>query len=334
MKASTLSVACILAVSASFAQGSRPVEYQYKNNTFNVAQQDKQLTNVSTGKLFYSRIQAFDSFNRKSLKPFMSKNMFVSYLEKFKGLTAIANMNGYSDYAKAVEVMYQNMKNLSRLSPNDDNTYALYEMSAPVYKVIDESWGNDMVDAVVQEAYLNLYDYVDMKVSSGVREFTNAWKYVDMSPVKTNEAAGTCQYTVAIDKPVLRKDNIEVYFSDLALFKKISKRYSGPLLQGPVPAWQALKDESDVVRALLQAYEAKKDKPAYYAYMYKLKDFGNPSTVQQNLLKDKKWFVWVFRNGMLYYSYMALPCADISKVTVYEERPQAGIDGEKSGDIQ
>ena len=110
------------------------------------------------------------------------------------------------------------------------------------------------------------------------------------------------------------------------MFRKVSKKYDGGLLEGPIAGWQSLEDESDVIRTLLQAYEGKHALPAYYVYEYKLKDFGNPSTVQQSLYKDQDWFVWVFRNGVLYYSYMAHPCAKISKITVYEERPTTGID--------
>lgn len=325
MKTRILSLTFLLAAPMAFAQ-TEVVEYQYKNNTFSVAQQDKQLTRSSTGKIFYNRIKAFDSFSKRQLKPFISREQFVVYLNKFGELPKIAGMNGYGDYADAITTLHANIKNLSRLSATDAHRYSLYEISAPVYKVIDESWGNDMVDVVIQEAYLNLYDYTKMKVASGDRAFANAMSYVNMDPIKTNEAAGHCSYAVNIDKPVLKKDKIEVYFSDLALFKKISKKYPADLLQGPIPGWQAMSDESDVVRAMLQAYEGKKEIPAYYVYGYKLADYGNPATVQQNLHKDNKWFVWVFRNGKLYYSYMALPCADISKVTVYEERPQAGLE--------
>ncbi|MCB0697800.1 MAG: hypothetical protein KDC07_10570, partial [Chitinophagaceae bacterium] len=55
------------------------------------------------------------------------------------------------------------------------------------------------------------------------------------------------------------------------------------------------------------------------------------ATVQQNLHKDMNWFVWVFRNGVLYYSYMAVPCADLNMTTVYEERPQPALDGSDPG---
>lgn len=330
MKSRILSTMLLLASTAAFAQ-TKVVDYQYKNNSFSVAQQDKQLTNASTGKIFYSRLQGFDSFNKKSLKPYMSREHFVAYLGKFKELMDLANMNGYNDQVKAIRVMYDNIKGLSRLSAKDDHRYSLYEITTPMYKAIDESWGADVVDAVIQESYLNLYDYVNMKVSSGDRDFANATAYVNMDPIKTDESMGDCQYTVNIDKPVLKKDDIEVYFCDLALFRKISKKYEGPLLEGPVPGWQAYQDESDVVRALLQAYEGKKEIPAYNVYMYKLKDYGNPATVQQNLFKDNKWFVWVFRNGVLYYSYMAIPCSDLSKTTVYEERPQPGLEDIEGG---
>lgn len=330
MKTRILSLAFLLAAPGAFAQHDK-VEYQYKNNTFSVSQQDKQLAKTSTGKIFYTRIKAFDSFSRRDLKPYISREQFVAYLNKYSQLPKMAGVNGYGDYSDAVQVLYNNIKNLGRISSADAHRYSLYEISAPVYKVIDESWGNDMVDIVIQEAYLNLYDYVNMKVASGDRAFANASSLVNMDPIKTNEAAGHCQFSVNIDKPVLKKDKIEVYFSDLALFKKISKKYPGELLQGPVGGWQAYADESDVVRAMLQAYEGKKDIPAYYVYGYKLEDYGNPPTIQQDLHKDNKWFVWVFRNGKLYYSYMTLPCADISKVTVYEERPQAGLDDANGG---
>lgn len=301
-------------------------DYQYNNNTFSIAQQDKQLTKNSTGKIFYNRIHSFDSFNKASLKTFVSREEFVVYLNNFEKLYNTANANGYGVYVPALKILHSNVKGLYKLSSGDDHRAALYEIIAPVYKVIDESWGEDIVNPVIQEAYLNLYEYANAKANSGQREFASANQYINMSPIKVDESVGHCQYTVNIDKPVLKKDDIEVYFCDMALFKKIAQKYPGGLLEGPVPGWQAMKGESAVVRSLLQAYSGKKEIPAYYSYMYRLKDFGNPATVQQNLVKNVNWFVWVFRNGVLYYSYMALPCADLSKITVYEERIPKALD--------
>lgn len=325
MKQKLLLLAAILCSATSYGQ-MKTVEYQYSDNTFSVSQQAKQLSNTTTGRIFYNRLRAFDSFNRASLQPYLSRNEFYRFLEQMDGLPAIAQMNGYGDQVKAVEVFTMNIKNLSRVSNDDDYRYKLYEVSAPMFKVIDESWGSDIVDAVVRESYLRLYDYVGLKQRSGSREYAYISNYLIMDPVKTNESLGQCTYTVKIDEPVLKKDNVEIFFSDLALFKKISQKYNGNLLQGPVPAWQAYKDESNVVRSLLMAYEGKKDIAAYYSYMYNLKEYGNPATVQQNLFKDNKWYVWVFRNGVLYYSYMALPCSGENMLTVYEERPVMGVE--------
>lgn len=327
MKYRTLTAAFLTVVALQASAQSNTVDYQYKNNTFSIAQQDKIFTKASTGKVFYTRVRAFDSFSRASLKPFVSRDEFIAYLNKFGELPKIATLNGYGNYEGAINILYGNIKSLSKLSTKDDHRFTLYSIMHPVYKVIEESWGEDIINSVLQEAYLNLYEYTAMKENSGEREFVNAMTYINMDPIKVNEAAGTCEYTVSIDKPVLKKDDIEVYFCDMALFRKISRKYSGALLEGPINGWQAYEEESDIVRNLLQAYEGKKKIPAYYSYGYKLKDYGNPATVQQNLLKGVNWFVWVFRNGKLYYSYMALPCADLSKITVYEERiPQNIVD--------
>lgn len=333
MKSKILLLATIIAAGSATAQ-MKVVDYQYKNNTFSVAQQDKQLSNKTTGKIFYSRVRAFDSFSKKSVKKYISREDFVKYLGKFAGLTKIAKMNGYADQEEAINVMYNNLKGLSRLSNDDAFRLSLYNISAPVYKVIDESWGNDMVDAVIKEAYLNLYEYVKGLVAGGDRAYTNAMAYVNMDPIKTDESKGYCQFTVNIDTPVLKKDDIQVYFSDMPLFKKISKTYdAGGLLEGPINGWAAYKDESEAILAQLQGYEGqKREIPAYYAYGYNLKDYGNPATVQQNLHKGMKWFVWVFRNGVLYYSYMAVPCSDLNTVTVYEERKQAGLEAPGTSD--
>lgn len=334
MKNKIFSTAFLALASLSVFAQTNTVDYQYKNNTFSVVQQEKQLTNASTGEIFNNRIRAFDSFSRKSMKSYMSREHFVTYLSTFESLPKIANANGYGNYVPAIRVLYNNIKGLSKLSAKDDHRFALYEITAPVYKVIEESWGDDIINAVIQEAYLNLYDYCRMKSKSGEREFVGAMSYINMDPIKADESVGYCQYTVNIDKPVLKKDEIEVYFCDLALFKKISQKYTGPLLEGPIPGWEAMKEESAVVRALLQAYDGKKEIPAYYMHMYKLKDYGNPGTVQQNLLKGMKWFVWVFRNGSLYYSYMAIPCSDLSKTTVYEQRVQKGLEDPNAANVQ
>lgn len=325
MKSKVLLLAAIAATVSATAQ-MKVVEYKYKDNSRSVAEQDKMLTNATTGKLFYSRLRSFDSFSKKSLRKYISREDFVTYLNDLNNLRNLAKTNGYGEFDGALQTFSNNIYDLSRLSNEDGYRYMLYEISAPVYKAVDESWGADVVDAVIQEAYLRLYDYIKTKKAGGDRNFANAMQYLNMDPIKTNEALGQCSYTVTIDKPVLAKDDIEVYFSDLALFKKISSKYPEGLLEGPIIAWEAYKDESAVVRSLLRAYEGQKELPAYYSYMYRLKDYGNPSTVQQNLYKDNKWFVWVFRNGVLYYSYMALPCGEINKVTVYEERKQAGLE--------
>ena len=104
-----------------------------------------------------------------------------------------------------------NIRNLSRISSKDDFRYNLYTISLPVYKVINESWGNDVVDAVLKEAFLNLYEYTNMK-AAGDPEFANAPKYVDMSAIKTDESVGQCQFTVMIDEPVLKKMKLRFIF--------------------------------------------------------------------------------------------------------------------------
>src|SRR5690606_36492010 len=116
------------------------------------------------------------------------------------------------------------------------------EILAPAYKVVNESWGEDIVNPVLQESYLNLDEYAQMKARSGQREFAGIMSYVNMDPIKVDESVGECQYTVTIDKPVLKKDDVEVYFSDMALFKKISRKYPAPLLEGPVPGWEGMRD--------------------------------------------------------------------------------------------
>lgn len=332
MKKVIYSVLLTIAANSAIAQ-TNSVNYQYNNNTFSIAQQDKEFTKLGTGKIFYNRLKSFDTFSRKSLKTFISREDFVTYLNDFDKIYNTANVNGYSFYVPALKTLLNNVKALNKLSSSDANRAALYEIIAPVHKVIDESWGEDMVNPVIQEAYLNLYEYANKMGNSGQREYANAPKYINMDPIKVNESIGHCQYTVTIDKPVM-KDDIEVYFSDMALFKKISSKYPGPLLEGPIAGWLAMKDESSIVRSMLQAYQGKKDIPAYYSYAYRLKDFGNPSTVQQNLLKNMNWFVWVFRNGTLYYSYMALPCADLSKITVYEEKVLKAQDGANGGEAE
>ena len=329
MKTHILGLALVLLASSATAQ-IKVVDYQYKDNSFSVSQHDKMLTNKPTGKVYYSRLQAFDSFTKASLKPYLSRDQFYQYMEELKNTPKRAQMSGYGDFSNAIGMFCNNIRNLNRLSSQEDFRYRLYQISMPVHKVINESWGNDVVDAVLKEAYLNLYEYTNM-MAAGDPAYAAAPKYVDMAAIKTDESKGQCQFTVVIDEPVLKKDEIEVYFSDLALFRKISKKYSGSMLEGPIAGWESLEDESDVVRTLLQAYEGKHELPAYYVYEYKLKDFGNPSTIQQNLYKDQDWFIWVFRNGTLYYSYMAHPCAKISKVTVYEERPTTGIDDAGAG---
>ncbi len=54
MKTRILSLVFLFAAPAAFAQ-TEVVEYQYKNNTFSVAEQDKQLARSSSGRIFYNQ---------------------------------------------------------------------------------------------------------------------------------------------------------------------------------------------------------------------------------------------------------------------------------------
>lgn len=330
MKSKILLIALTIGSTAAFAQQEK-VDYQYSNNSFSVQQQEERYTPTSTGNIFYQRLQAFDSFNRASLTRFVSRPDFIKHMGKLAELDNKAAMYGYGKYVPAIKTLYANVRHMSRLSNDDGHRLRLYEITAPVLKVIDENWGNDIVEAIIDEAYLSLYDYTRMKAASDP-EFAGALQYLNMDPIKTNEAAGQCLYSVSIDDPVMKKSNIEVYFTDLALFRKAAKKYTGDLLKGPVSGWAARADESEIIRVMLQNHEGIEDFPAYYTYVYKLKDYGNPNTVQQNLYKDNKWFVWVFRDGSLYYSYMAVPCSKQSKITVYEEKAIPGLDGTPSND--
>lgn len=330
MKIKLLLSALVFSALASNAQQEN-VAYEYKNNSFSVVQQEERFVPNPTGIIFYKRLQSFDSFNKRDLSAFVSQTYFLSHLQELSELEKKANMYGYSEYVPAINTLYKNVKMLSKVSNTDGHRLKLYQITAPVIKVIDENWGKDMAEAIIDEAYLNLYDYAKIKSVSDPK-FYNVMSYISMDPIKTNVADGQCMYTVSIDKPVMGKSNMEVYFTDLALFRKLAKKYPGALLGGPVTGWAARSDESHAIRVMLQNYEGIKDFPAYYMYAYKLKDFGNPNTVQQNLYKDNKWFVWVFRDGVLYYSYMAVPCAKQNKITVYEEKAIPGIDDVPAAD--
>lgn len=324
MKKLILSAAITISAFSAVAQTEK-VDYEYKNNTFSIAEQDQKLRRNSTGEIFYKRLKSFNDISKKSLKKFMSREQFYAFLKELEQSSEKASQNGYNSLVSHVQIFYRNIKDLSRLSTQDAYRFRLYEIAAPVHKVIDESWGNDISEAVIDEAYLNLYEYIMYKATSEPA-FANAPKYLNIDPIRVQESAGQCLYSVEIDEPVLKKDNIEVYFTDLQVFNKVSKKYTGSLLAGPIPGWEARAEESVSVKAMLDAYAKQKEIPAYNIYAYNLKAYGNPSTVQQNLYRANNWFIWVFRNGVLYYSYMAIPCSKVSKCTVYEERPVEGLD--------
>lgn len=301
---------------SAYAQSNKE-SLKYEANQYDVRKEEKAYSYKSTGQLFKERMDAFRKISDSKAKSFISNNDYNKFLDHFSTLR-------YSD-----EKAGKRLENFNAALTAASNTphitkdgyrNKLYHTAFPLQVAVEEEWGTDVMDVVLSDAWRDLNSYVGMLAKddrslSGIAMQVNTGYIHDLGIM--NENAKTCTYNIFVDKP-LQKDKIEVYFCETRIANLINNLGIYPqdrLLTGPIGNYTTLRDESKNLLHFLE--NAKHDKSNNIHYI-KFTPKSPSAKAQEELQESTEWYMYAFRNGALYYSYMALPCSRFNTCTIKE----------------
>lgn len=288
---------------AAIAQDAS-MTYQYADNKSDLKIQQDFYTPKASGEGYCKQVASFMTLAGANMKPYLTREAFHDYLKQFNN-SVRSNAIDNKQTLNKVSVFYKTISDLSDLEGSDDYRFQLYKFSYPVYKALNEAWEDDIVNAAISDGSLNLADYINLKaVDDG--NLKDAMTIIDNNRGLLGSAE-KCNYKVAVDSPILKNDKIEVLFCNDAIYRKAAPAYTGKLLNGPIKDWQDHKSESDAMMNIVK-YNA--NLSAHTGQRVYAAAMTNPKAnkMEQGLDSDAAWFILVFRNGMLYYSYMIAPC--------------------------
>lgn len=282
----------------------------YTDEGFDTKKVEKLYSIESPGKQFCSRMAAL---YKVSDSGHITQGEYNKFLMDFDNMVRSLNTGNVSIPPKLVSI--SNILNeINDVAYNiDGHRDAIYHLAAPVYKASTENWGDEVVNMAIANAYFNLREYV-VSMANDVK-LSRALAVIDRNPVGFGSNAPSCDYAVSLN-PNASKDKIDIFFSNIGLFYKATKKYpESGLLSGPIIGWEGYKDESESIMNILKTYADMNNNTVYHVQPAENKT-GKSTVVKQDLNSDAKWFVWVFRNDKLYYSYMVEPCSDMSRCRI------------------
>lgn len=310
-------VALAIFTFSAFAQKSGSEPLKYEANEYDLKKVDRPYAYKSTGQQFRERMDAFWKVANAQAKPFVSKAEYIQYRNSMWQLS-------YADakIAKRLEnfVAAINAASDEHLS-RDGYRNKIYHMAFPVSVAINEGWGSDVVDVVLTDSWRDLDNYIsvlekDDKSLSKVSMLLSALYENDLRISQENSK--TCPYNVVVDKP-LQKDRIDVYFCDVRMADMIRNLDLYPQdrqLAGPIKNYTTLKEQSSNLLHFLENSRADAANNISYVKIYPK---SASSVAKVDLNENTEWYLYAFRNGSLYYSYMALPCSPSNTCTIKEQ---------------
>jgi hypothetical protein len=286
---------------------------KYSDEGFNTRKVEEKYAVESPGQQFYNRMNTLYTVTNNKADKRITLTNYNNYLKKFEKL--YNQGSGNAIIAHNLNALANILNNVHELGySNDEYRNTMYHLSVPVYNAVSEGWGDEITRVAIANAYFDIREYIVAKAVDDAN-MQHALKAVDSMPMKGSETTESCDYQIILD-PALSKDKIEVYVSDPALYYKAVKKYpAGYLLTGPVKGWENNVDESASVRNILKTYSMA---PEYKGYNIYSSDFtpAKGYKMTQKVGKDSKWFLMVFRNDKLYYSYMIEPCSYLTRSTI------------------
>lgn len=298
----------IAAGNLCYAQGG--ISYQYSDNKEDFKKQDDIYKPKSSGAQYCTKVAEFKTMAAKSMKTYLTRSEMNEFAIQFE---ALANRPGAveSSYtAQKLKGFAHAISQLNRLYSGDAYRNMLYKQAYPVYKAVDESWEDDIVRAMLSDGHLELVDYFTTH-SNDNEDLNGGMNIIDNNLGGMAQTGDACTYTVLVDSQ-LAKGSIEIYFCDDALFRKATANYGGRLLYGPITDWKDRKGESEIVATVLNSHLSMDAHSSFYIYNYKTASLPNKTKLEQKLMNNMDWYVLIFRDGRLYYSYLVTPCSKLN----------------------
>ncbi|RYE26020.1 MAG: hypothetical protein EOP51_01985 [Sphingobacteriales bacterium] len=311
MKKITLSVMAVAML--QIAANAQKSNLKYTDEGFDTKKVESTYALQTAGQQFAARMNTLYQQTSANAYARITRDQYASFLTSFQNLVGLKS--GNSTVSRNLSVLASIMNSVNDFAYNNDEyRNSIYRIAAPVNKAVTEDWGDEVVNVAIYNAYFDMREFVAKKsVDDAAMAMT--LQLIDDNSINT-QTKETCTYKVTVD-PKLAKDSIEIYFTDPALYTMASKKYpEAQLLAGPIRGWENNIDESAGVYSILKTYAAQTKHTGYTIYNYDIAADGKNNTLNQPLYKDNKWFMWVFRNGKLYYSYMTEPCSMISRAQI------------------
>lgn len=313
MKKTLLALLVAIGTQNSYGQGS--MSYQYLDNKEDFNKQSDFYKPKSSGSQYCTKVNQFKTMAAQDMKPYMTRSALITYTDRLVTISNKPNVVDNSNTAAKLKAFANTIKELSPLSGDDDYRYTLYKFSYPVYKAVNEAWEDDIVRAMLADGHLELVDYIAAN-NLVKEELKDAMAIIDNNMLPVTQSNDACSYVVNIDAKVTR-DKIDVFFCDDALFRKATAGYNGRLLYGPIQDWKDRKAESDVLMTMLNSHAAMPSHQSFYVYNYNVATQATDTKLEQKVQNNMDWYVLVFRNNCLYYSYMVTPCSKLNMCKIH-----------------
>jgi hypothetical protein len=301
-------LALIGAAAYAYAQPTtEQAKYEYQENKYDVRKVDEMYAPKSTGLQLEELMAAFKQISDKRTESYVSTERYRAFIKTFEHDRAESSdrtTGRISSFKAAVKT--------ANMGPLSDDNYRnkLYRLTLPVHIAIDEEWGDDVINTVLTDAYLQLDDYISSRAAEDYRitEIAAAVKKnTDEDYAALMAGNEQCSYFLKASPDVV-KDNVQVYFCDQKMFNRVKQLYpQDRLLQGPVPAYTAQKDESQSLMHLFMNETGSR-------HVVTAKADTKKSELRLN--KNMRWYLCAFRGDRLYYSYMVLPCSHLNMCTI------------------
>lgn len=292
------------------------VDYKYEDNAYDLQKVDKVFTRKNTGRQFNDHLNAFRKISAEKASAFVNISDYKAFLGELERLSSSAGDALNTERTKNFVAAIKTASTTNIADPEYRNR--LYKTAYPIKMAIGEEWGDDILDVALSDAWSDLGPYIASRgktstLLADVATQVNEHMTKDIALMAQNKS-GDCVYHVKIDKAI-RKDEIRVFFCEQRLANEINRLKLYPedrLLDGPIAGYEAMADESANLLHFLG------NNTTYKMYSTKVASPKDPSSFDQQLDNNTEWYLYAFRNGKLYYSYMALPCSHLNTCTLKE----------------
>ncbi len=298
-----LGLALVCMAGTSFAQDA--MTYKYTDNKTNLKLEEDIYTPKSSGVSYVKRVEGFMKMADSTRKQFLNREGYTAYIGMLNDAAKNNVVEGQYTRSK-VAAFVKTIQDLGNLESTADYRYTLYAYSYPVYKALSEAWEDEIVNAAIADGYMDLVGYVTQK-SIDDNNLKTAMSVIYANRSGLGADNGKCSYTVNVNSNILKKEEVQVVFCNDAIYRRAAGVHTGKLLEGPVVDWKSHEGESNSMYNIVKHHGTYASHTGQHTYITNM-NASKQSQLVQPLDRSEPWFILVFRNNVLYYSYMIAPC--------------------------